>query len=260
MCTIVILFRPDNPWPLLIAGNRDEMRERRWLPPARHWQDRSDVVGGLDLLGGGSWFGMNDSGVVAVILNREGTLGPATGKRSRGELVLKALKHVRAMDAAQAIADLDSWVYRAFNLLIADPESAFWVRNREDSTAIEVFSVLPGLHMLTARDIDDQRSGRIGLYLPRFRAAQIPNPATGDWRAWKNLLASRLYRREDGPQGAMNLTLAGGFGTICSHLVALPRYPGFADNPIFLFAAGSPDQTPFEPVNSGYDSLNVRPC
>ncbi len=248
MCTLVILYRPDNDWPLLIAGNRDENMDRPWLPPARHWHNRADVVAGLDRLGGGSWFGMNDNGVVAVILNREGSLGPAAGKRTRGELVLEALDHARAIDAAQAMVDLESRAYRGFNLFIADPESAFWLRNRNDSAAVEVFAMQPGLHMLTAQDLDDRKSARIGLYLPRFRAAEIPKPATGDWRAWQKLLASRLYIKQDGLQGAMNLTLASNFGTVCSQLVALPRYPGFAQNPVFLFAAGPPDQASFEPV------------
>ncbi len=48
MCTVVILRRPEHDWPLLIAANRDEMLARSWLPPARHWPDRPDVVAGFD--------------------------------------------------------------------------------------------------------------------------------------------------------------------------------------------------------------------
>ena len=40
MCTVVILRRPGHDWPLLLAGNRDEMKGRPWKPPARHWPDR----------------------------------------------------------------------------------------------------------------------------------------------------------------------------------------------------------------------------
>ncbi len=129
MCTVVLLRRPQAPWPLLLAANRDELQSRPWRPPARHWPDRPDVVAGLDVQAGGSWLGVNDDGVVAAVLNRVGSLGPAAGKRSRGELVLEALDHADAAAAAQALVDLDPEAYRPFNLLIADARDAFWLRH-----------------------------------------------------------------------------------------------------------------------------------
>ena len=102
MCTLVMLFRPGHEWPLLIAANRDEMLDRTWSAPARHWPDRPEVVAGRDELAGGSWLGVNDDGVVAGILNRMGSLGPGDGKRTRGELVLEALDHSDAAAAAEA--------------------------------------------------------------------------------------------------------------------------------------------------------------
>ena len=77
MCTVVILLRPGHAWPVLIAANRDEMLSRPWQPPAAHWPDRPGVVAGLDELAGGSWLGINREGVLAGILNRRGSLGPA---------------------------------------------------------------------------------------------------------------------------------------------------------------------------------------
>src|SRR5215469_12226964 len=107
MCTLVILRRPEHAWPVLIAANRDEMINRPARPPGRHWPDRAEVVAGLDLLAGGSWLGLNDWGVAAAVLNRTGSLGPARGMRSRGELVLEALDHASAVEAANALAYLE---------------------------------------------------------------------------------------------------------------------------------------------------------
>src|SRR5437764_973522 len=98
MCTLVILRRPDHDWPVVIGANRDEMIDRPALPPGRHWPDRPEVTAGKDLLAGGSWLGLNDWGVAAAVLNRHGSLGPAPGQRSRGELVLEALDHADAAD------------------------------------------------------------------------------------------------------------------------------------------------------------------
>ena len=118
MCTLVILRRPEHDWPVVIGANRDEMIDRPALPPGRHWPDRAEVVAGLDLEAGGSWLGVNDWGVAAAILNRHGSLGPAAGLRSRGELVLEALDHADVGRARRC--HLDPAAYRSFNLIVAD--------------------------------------------------------------------------------------------------------------------------------------------
>jgi uncharacterized protein with NRDE domain len=92
MCTVILLIRPAHAWPLLFAANRDEMIGRAWRSPARHWPDRPYIVGGLDEQAGGTWLAANDSGLIAGVLNRPGSLGAEAGKKSRGELPLLALE------------------------------------------------------------------------------------------------------------------------------------------------------------------------
>lgn len=247
MCTLIILRRPEHPWPLLLAGNRDEMRARPWDAPARHWPDRPEVVAGLDRLAEGSWMGVNDHGLAAVIMNRVGTLGPAPGKHSRGELVLEALEHAEAGEAARALADLNPQAYRPFNLVVADTVGCYLVRNQGDT--LDVSEIPPGLHMLAAGDLDDETNPRIGSYLPQFRTADIPDPKSGDWQDWKHLLAARLYPDGETTNAAMCFQLDSGFGTRSSSLIALPLYPGLDAKPIWLFTAGPPDQVDFTPVD-----------
>src|SRR5215469_5884619 len=149
MCTLVILRRPGHRWPVLIGANRDEMIDRPWKPPGRHWPDRPEVVGGLDLLAGGSWLGINDWGVAAAVLNRHGSLGPAADQRSRGELVLEALDHADAVAAAEALSHLDPAAYRTFNLIIADERDGFWLRHA-GRTRVELHPLKDGLSMRAA--------------------------------------------------------------------------------------------------------------
>lgn len=252
MCTAIILHRPDHPWPLVFAANRDEMKDRPWQPPGRHWPDRGQVVAGLDELAGGSWLGLNDDGLLAAALNRMGSLGPAAGKRSRGELVLEALDHADAASAARALAQLNSAAYRSFNLVVADAEQAFWLRNLGTGSdgRIEAFALPPGLSMLTAYDRNDLRSPRIFANLDLFKAAAPPEPQAGDWTAWQRLLSSRLYPDGLGPEAAMTVASESGFETTSSSLIALPApsLSGPAPRPVWLFAAGRPDLTPYAPV------------
>ena len=248
MCTAVLLRRPGHDWPLILAANRDEMVDRPWKAPARHWPDRSEVVAGLDLTAGGSWLGVNDLGVVACILNRHGTLGPADGKRSRGELVLEALDHADAADAADALAALAPDSYRPFNLLVADSRDAFWLAHRGDGQSVAVASIEDGVSMLTAHDLNDTGSSdRVRRYLSRFRAAPAPDPSNDDWTAWSMLMGSGDHEEGAGPSGAMSFMMESGFGTGSSSLVALPA-PG-QGRPMFKFANGRPDRMPYAAVD-----------
>src|ERR1700680_2943129 len=147
MCTLVILRRPEHRWPVIIGANRDEMITRPAAPPARHWPDRPEVVAGRDLLAGGSWLGLNDWGVAAAVLNRHGSLGPAAGLRSRGELVLEALDHADAVAAAEALSHLASDSYRSFNLIVADNRDGFWLRHA-GTGKIEVRPLKDGLSLI----------------------------------------------------------------------------------------------------------------
>lgn len=242
MCTVVLLLRPGHDWPLMLAANRDERLDRAWDSPGPWWPERPGVVAGRDRTGGGTWMGMNRHGVVAVVLNRPGSLGPAPGKRSRGELPLLALAHATAAGAAAAIAALDAAGWRGFNLVVADAEGAIFLRGLGHGRP-EVEALSPGLHMVTARDPDDLASARVARHLPRLRAA--PAPDTDDWAGWRAILADR----EGSAAEQLNVVPRAGFGTVCSALLALPR-PALADRAAYWdFAPGPPHAARFAPVD-----------
>lgn len=250
MCTVVFLRRPDHEWPLILAANRDEMAERPWRPPARHWPDR-DVVAGLDELAGGTWLGINPQGVIAGVLNRPGTLGPAAGLRTRGELPLEALDHADAIAAVTALRALDPSAWRPFNLFVADNRDAFWLRSvgGRGSAGITVTEIPVGLSMLTAHDLNDNASARIRFHLPRFAAAPPPDPSRGDWTAWEALVASRDAEAEAGPQGAMTIVTPSGFGTVSSSLIALPSVATAPRRkPVWRFGHGHPESIRYDDV------------
>jgi uncharacterized protein with NRDE domain len=177
--------------------------------------------------------GINRHGLVATVLNRPGTLGPATGKRSRGELPLFALEHHSSAVAADALTHLDASQYRAFNMVLADCTGAWFVkgtgRGRPSAQALP-----PGISMITAYDPNDLDSPRTAHHLPRFEAAKP------SWEAWHALLSDRGGE----PAEQLNVVARGGFGTVSSSFVTLP-----ADgDPIWIFAAGPPHEAVFLPV------------
>ena len=247
MCTLVILRRPDHRWPVLIGANRDEMIERPSQMPGRHWPDRPEVVGGLDVLAGGSWLGINDWGVAAAVLNRTGSLGPAPDRRSRGELVLEALDHADAVDAAQALSHLDPDAYRTFNLIVADERDGFWLRHA-DRRRVEVRPLKDGLSLIAAGDIDDLATRRLQLAMPAFRAWPVPEPDLGEWRGWQELLGSDRVPPGEQATAAMRFR-TDGYGTVSSALIALPTHAEPELRPIFRFASWLPQETPWREID-----------
>jgi len=227
MCSIILRVTPEG---VFIAANRDEMASRPWEPPAEYWPG---ICGGRDILAGGTWLALNQNGVMATVLNRTGTLGPAPGKRSRGELPLIALRETSADAAAAAITRLDAGRYRDFNMVLADARAAYFVRGL--GTGRPEATPLPeGVSMITSGEPNATALPRIARHLPRFAAAPFAD--------WGGLLADSSGERAE----QLNIKAAEnhGFGTLCATLLALPR----AGQPVHLFAAGPPDVAAFTPV------------
>ncbi len=243
MCTVLLLLRPGTAWPLLIGTNRDERRDRAFEPPARHWPGEPSVVGPRDVLGGGSWFGVNDDGVVATLVNGMQQLGPLPGKASRGELVLRVLRERDAAAAARVAGAIAVERYRGFTLLLADRRTAFAVTC--DERSIVVTELAPGYHMVTPDGCDVPSSPRFAAHFGALRAAPPPSPPDGDWSSWIALLTRT---DADDPHRATFVPDIGGFGTVAGTLLALPA--SRSEAPVLLFANGPPGLAAYEPVRA----------
>lgn len=228
MCSIILSIGPDG---VVAAANRDEMESRPWEMPAEYWPG---ICGGRDSLAGGTWLAVNRHNMLAAVLNREGTLGPTPGKESRGGLPLLALQFANAAQAAEAIGKLDAGAYRAFNLVVADADGAFFIRGLGAGSP-EVLALTPSVHMITAGEPDDIARPRIAKHLPRFQAAPFAQ--------WGKLLADSSGGRAD--QINVKARENDGFGTICASLVKLP-HQGVTEH---MFAAGPPDIAEFKQIS-----------
>jgi hypothetical protein len=223
------------------------------LPPARHWPDRLEVIAGLDQLASGSWLGINDWGVAAAVLNRHGSLGPAPGQRSRGELVLEALDHPDAVAAADALTHLDPAAYRTFNLIVADNRDAFWLRHA-DGAHIDAWPIAEGLSLIDSGELNRPNNRRVVLATSRFRAANPPDPDRDDWAEWQVLLSNSESPPGEPPEAALRFQMPNGYGTVSSALIALPEPNAGERMPRFRYAQWQPMAIPWMDVSGSATS------
>jgi Transport and Golgi organisation 2 len=227
MCTAILSIEPAGP--LLLAGVRDELVDRAWEPPGRHWPDHPGLIGGRDLLAGGTWLAVSPAAQrVTCVLNARGRMAPEGSRRTRGVLPLQAAEHGK-LDRA-GLADFDP-----FHLLSAElGRAVLW---SWDGAELDERELPAGLHIVVnsglngeLRDAMDHERARIAHFLPRLRAAQRPVPRPGDpvslaWGAWLPLLDGDGLGPEDPRALIVRRDLGDGriWGTTSISLVALSR-------------------------------------
>ncbi|MEO5559353.1 MAG: NRDE family protein [Dokdonella sp.] len=158
MCLLLIAINTTPQFPLLLLGNRDEFHARA-SAPAQKWDADGRVVGGRDLVAGGSWLGLRDDGRFAAVTNlRTGV--PATAPKSRGWLVRDfALgdesPHV-FLDALRRTAG----DYGPFNFVVGDRNGVFALSSADTL----VRELGQGVHVIS--------NGPIGVHWPKTERLQ----------------------------------------------------------------------------------------
>jgi uncharacterized protein with NRDE domain len=244
MCTLAVAFQADRRWPIVVAANRDERLAR----PSETWALRDGApvrhAAPRDVEAGGTWIGVSARGVFAAVTNFHVGRPADRTKRSRGELVPRALAAPDAAAARAILAALDARAWNPFHLLVADAGQAFlW---RFDGEAAALTALGPGLHVVTERSADgvDPRSEVV-----RARWPLDPAP-----RRLAELLAQHEPEGAQGrappaPERSVCAHPDPRYGTVSSAVLRLPL-PAGAARPLegaeLFVADGAPCRTGFE--------------
>lgn len=230
MCLLAVFFRAVPNAPVILGANREEFYDRQGLAP--HIQGETvRFLGGKDPVAGGTWLGINAHGVVVGVTNRRKSQLPNPA-RSRGLLAKDLLASSTAVKAAQlAQEELSRRLYSGCNILCVDAHDCIvlhagdWLRVRP---------LPPGLHVLTASDVDSENDPRIN-YAFDWLSARPQQSITRWIRALQELC---------GYTGIPPICLKGqSGGTISSSVIALGSQ---RNESRFVHAQGSPDVTPYE--------------
>lgn len=238
MCLLICLYKKIPNYPLIVAANRDEALDRPGLPPelvdAEH-----GVVCPIDPRAGGTWLGVNRSGLFAAITDRP-TPDFDPARRSRGLICLDALR-CSSVDEALPIAfgSCMRWRYNHFNLLLADVARAAVVVYRGYPG---LFKLPPALHVLSNGDAND-------LSIPKVRRAHevlkdAPTTLEPLVAALRTLLANHA-----GEDPAERICLHGKeFATLSSTILAL--HATEPQRSLLLHATGNPCRATFQDFSS----------
>jgi uncharacterized protein with NRDE domain len=238
VCTLAIYVRQFAAYPLVIAANRDEFLARPATAPLV-LAEAPRIVGGRDLLAGGTWLAVSEYGVAAGLLNRRTAEPPVATKRSRGLLMMETLAAGSASDAAATLATVDADAYNAFNLLVADATTALVAQNRADG--MHLTPLPPGVHVLSNLDVEEPVSPKVARSHELFASAGAAFRRDDDVAAFRGALGTilgdhtvALDPRLPDALGALCVH-HDSFGTRCSSLLFLDREQRwqhwFADGP-----------------------------
>ncbi|MCB1569126.1 MAG: NRDE family protein [Xanthomonadales bacterium] len=149
MCLILVGVQARAGSRVLLLANRDEFHARA-AARAAPWHEDARVLGGRDLVAGGSWLAVRHDGRFAAVTNvRCGQ--PRTAPRSRGELVRDFVEgEMRAADYLDAVRDRFDQ-YSPFNLIVGDAEQVLAL----DGVSRTIEPLSAGLHAISNGALDD---------------------------------------------------------------------------------------------------------
>lgn len=227
MCTLVVAHRFFPGAPLVVAANRDEFLARKSSGPKVH-SGYPRVLMPRDEVAGGTWLGVNETGLFVGITNRAGS-APDPSRRSRGSLVTQALKAASASQLHRQLGTMDAGEFNPFHLLYADGQDAFvtW----SSGERIAQYSVAPGVHIVTERSLGADDRGRTELLERLWRDRVSQKPASV--KSLRELLVQ--HGADDAPMSGSCIHADGfGYGTRSSFI-----YLG-SEEPIAAWCEGHP--------------------
>lgn len=149
MCLIVLAYKMHADYPLVFAGNRDEIYGRP-TEEAQIWQTKPEIVAGRDLKAGGTWAGINANGRLSAITNFRDIKNIRADAPSRGHIVTDSLLTSAAV--GDFMEDLNKIApnFNGFNLLTGSVDELYWL----NSVRQEVVELEPGIYGLSNAYLD----------------------------------------------------------------------------------------------------------
>jgi uncharacterized protein with NRDE domain len=248
VCTILLAWSAHPGVPVVLAANRDELIARPSQAPGVLHADPL-ILGGRDLVAGGTWLAVGANGTLCAVTNRHPAEGPPVApdpsRRSRGDIPVDLL----TMDPAavpEHLAALGPGLYNPVNVLWIGHDRAL-VAHVDDSGPVRVVDLASGPHVLTTRDVDDERQPKVAMLMAGLKQAiGSAGDAAATMTGMRAMLASHISASES-PADAPCIH-GDVYGTVSASTVVMGN--GLL---VYEHAPGRPCVTAFERVpTAGY--------
>ena len=227
MCIVYFAYQTCPEWPIIIAANRDEFHARPTLASAP-WESAPSILGGIDLMAGGTWLASNTQGRIGFLTNYREPQSIVPDAPSRGHLISRYLHNSEPANSYLAQVQQNAEQYNGFNIVLGDTQALYYFSNKQDG----IQSIPSGHHVLSNHLLNSPwpkskklRQGFAQLPLqallnsgnlePLFsclydqeKAFDEELPQTGISLEWERLLSSPFIISED-------------YGTRCSTILAI---------------------------------------
>ncbi len=258
MCTIIVRHKMDDWCSTVIASNRDEFYSRRASPPVVLCSDPHVVVGGRDESKGGTWLGLTHTGLYVGLTNQRTFSPPDYSLRSRGELVLEALKAGSHDGVLAYLERVDPRLYNEFNVVFGDGDRVAVAYSRRSNDRLELESLAAGVHVLCNDRLgsaefpkaDRTRARVLGLGPRPWPALKeglveiLSDTSLPDASEVPPLPPNPIFDQELARRLQAVCVRTPLYGTVSSTIAAVT--PGEVIE--YQYAAGSPSESPFEDV------------
>lgn len=137
MCLLLFAYRSHPRYPLIVAANRDESFTRP-TKPAGFWGTDPEILGGMDLKGGGTWLGINPTGSFSAITNYRNPVAMKNNLPSRGQLVVNFLRSKQSPETylrrvSENEEQHEGGQHNGYNLLVFRNQQLGYYSNRGDT-------------------------------------------------------------------------------------------------------------------------------
>jgi len=212
MCILFIALNQHPEYPLIVCANRDELHHRP-TEPAHFWQPDKELLAGKDLEAGGSWLGINKQGDFSALTNLRDPMKQKSNMRSRGELIVKALKRHEPLTVSWLREHSEN--YNPFNLVFGHAKELYCFNSAEK----ELTLLTSGFHSISNGALDDiwpkmargtqalerlisesaqpDIEALVNIMKDETRASDIDLPQTGIGVEWERLLSAIFIRHEE---------------------------------------------------------------
>ena len=227
MCLILFAYQVHPQFPLIVAANRDEFKNRP-TAAAHYWEDSPYILAGRDLEKMGTWMGVSKKeGKFAALTNYRDLNQLVDGKRSRGELVANFLNENQSINEYSKELQATKEQYPGYNIIFGNHDHLYYYSNVSN----DLKQLTPGIYGLSNHllntDWPKVAKGKKQLHecvndpslhvdslfqilTDRTKAPDHLLPNTGVSKEWERTLSSLFIQTDH-------------YGTMCSTVLTLSK-------------------------------------